>query len=247
MDRKINILVSSRNDEERKYILAAITAQKNLQIIGVENNETGTIIKSERLKPDVLIMDSQPPGIDGAELAPIIHRRSPSTSIVMMCNRDEANYASRALRAGISGFLLKNADMDKLIHAVNIVSLGGYYVSASITTRAFNTITFMRQLPGQIIDINKQWLDSKNLIQAFSQTERGIITEIALGLSDKEIARRLNYSTGTIRNYVTIIKRKTKQKNRIQIAIYSLTCGLISLEQLDILKNNRQFTNDTIQ
>jgi DNA-binding NarL/FixJ family response regulator len=226
MRSKINIFVTSGNDEDCKRILAILSKQNDFHIAGVEKDESGTIIKSERLKPDVLVLDLQPPKMSGEELAPIIHRRSPETAIVMLCDKDEENYAGLALKAGISGFLLKEKDTDKLVPVIKIVFYGGCYVSASITIRVFSAITFLHTFPGQI---TRQDACS----QILSPTERGIITDIAQGFSDEEIAKHLNFSTGTIRNCVTAIKRKTKLKNRVQIVIYSLVYGLINLEQLD--------------
>lgn len=219
-----SILITANDNEDFKYIHNALNSQNDLNIIGVENDETNTIIKSERLKPDVLIFDLKPPGIDGVELAPIIHRRSPSTGIIMMCDIDENDYAGKALRAGILGYLLRKADMNKILPAVKIVSLGGYYVSASIFLKALNTITLMKRFPGQ-------FLETKDNYPAFSFTERNIVEQIAQGLSDDEIAFNLNLSAGTIRNCMSVIKRKTKQKSRIQAVIFSLIHGLIDIEQ----------------
>jgi len=224
-----SILITSNDSEDFKNIFDSINSQKGLNIIGVENDETNTIIKSERLKPDVLILDLMHPIIDGAELAPIIHRRSPDTAIIMICDKDENEYVRKALKAGISGFLLKKADMNKLLSVVRIVNMGGYYISASIIKRALDSITVINQFQGRYIN------NQNNRNRFFlSPVERCIIGEIAQGLSDEEIAVHLNYSAGTVKNCVTAIKRKTKLKNRTEIVIFSLVYGLIDLEQLDL-------------
>jgi len=235
----INIFVTSPNDEEQKYILAALRDQSDFAIAGVAKDEIDTIIYSQRLKPDVLILDIYLSKISGPQIAPIIHRRSPSTAIIMLCDKDEDSYAGLSLKAGISGFLLKKTDMDILAPVVRIVYCGGCYISASITMRVFNAVTFMSQFQRYEEGVENNWI--------FSPTERGIIADIARGFSDAEIARHLHYSTGTIKNCVMAIKRKTKLKNRIQIAINSLIYGLINFEQLGFTKNNRQKTNDRIQ
>ena len=222
---QIKILIISRNNEDKNILLSLITEQKDLQLIGIEENEADTIIKTERLKPDVLLMDLQPPGIDGTELAPIIKRRSPDTSIIIMSDREENDYAYMALKTGIMGFLLKKTDMDKLIPVIKIVNSGGYFISASITLRALDTISMMKQLPGQ-------FYDKTNKCHFFSNMERMIIEYIARGLSDEQIAQQFQFSTGTITNYVSAIKRKTNLKNRTQIAVYSLVYGLIDLNQV---------------
>jgi len=226
-----SILITSNDNKGFKCILDSINNQTGLNIIGIENDETNTIIKSERLKPDVLILDLLQPVIDGAELAPIIHRRSPDTAIIMICDKDENEYAEKALRAGILGYLLKDADMDKILHAVKIVSLGGYYISASIINRFINTSAITGQFYEQETEQN---------YMLFSHAERSIVTDLARGYSDTEIANHLHFSKGTIKNYLVAIKNKLKLKNRIQIVVFSLLFGLIKLENLDIWKNHRQ-------
>jgi DNA-binding NarL/FixJ family response regulator len=226
MGNATSILITANNNEDLKNILASLNSQKGLNIIGIENDETNTIIKSERLKPDVLILNLLNPVIDEAELAPIIHRRSPDTAIIIICDKDENEYAGKALRAGIHGYLLRNTDMNKILPVVKIVSLGGYYISASIAVRAFNSTAFTGPFSEQEIKQNNAF---------FTPAERGIVTDLAQGYSDMEIAKHLNFSAGTIRNYLMIIKRKIKSKNRIQIVIFSLVHGLISLKQTGFL------------
>ena len=228
MGNTTSILITANDNEDFKCIHNALNSQNDLNIIGVESDESNTIIKSERLKPDVLIFDLKPSGIDGVELAPIIHRRSPSTGIIMMCDIDENDYAGKALRAGILGYLLRKADMNKILPAVKIVSLGGYYFSASILLKALNTIMLMKRFPGQFLEINDSY-------PAFSSTERNIVEYIVQGFSDDEIAFLLNLSAGTVRNYITVIKRKTKQKNRIQAVLFSIIHGLVSMEHSGLL------------
>jgi len=223
----INIFVTSGYDEDRKRILAILSNQGDFHIAGVEKDEVGTIIKSAHLKPDVLILDLPPHGIAGDKLAPIIHRRSPSTAIVILCDKAEDNYAGIAIKAGISGILLKEEDTNILVPVVKIVFSGGYYISAPITIRVFSAVTLMNHFPWQAME-QKQTI--------FSPAERGIVTDIAHGLSDLQIARHLHFSIGTIRNYLSAIKRKTKLKNRVQIVIYSLAYGLINFEQLEFIK-----------
>jgi len=230
MGNTTSILLTSNDNENFQCILASLNSQSGLNIIGVENDETHTIIKSERLKPDVLILDLMQSVIDGTELAPIIHRRSPDTAIIMICDKDENEYARKALRAGILGYLLRNVDMNKILHAVRIVSLGGYFISASITKKIIKTITLVRQFPGQFLENRINYFE-------FSSTERSIVEYLAKGFSDDKIAGFLNLSPGTIRNYMAAIINKTKTNNRVHAVAFSLVNGLISLEDTGIFEN----------
>jgi DNA-binding NarL/FixJ family response regulator len=228
----IKVLVVSGQDKDQKRILDSLSNQADFRIAGVERDAAGAIIKTAQLQPDVLIMDMQADNLDEPELAPIIHRRSPATAIVVIREKDEDDYPGRALKAGISGILLKEADMDKLAPIVKIVFSGGYYISATITNRIFGAFAFLNRFPGQNVEFSKSWLNFKIDYRFFSPAERGIITNIAQGRSDEEISELLHFSPGTIRNYVTAIKRRTNLKNRTQIVIYSLVYGFISFDQI---------------
>jgi DNA-binding NarL/FixJ family response regulator len=238
MKNIISILVTSADYKDCSHILAILSDHNDFNIAGFAKDEYETIIKSENLKPDVLILDIQPRGISEEHFVSVIHRHSPSTAIIMLSDKDNENYTYLALKAGISGYLLKERDMDNLASAVKAVFWGGYYFNASIIFKVFNAAAFINQFPEQAAGNNFTFL---------STAERGIVTDLAQGYSDIEIAQHLHFSTGTIKNYLTAIRRKTKLKNRVQIVIFSLVCGFIRLEQLDIWKTNGQFANDTIQ
>jgi len=223
MGNTTSILITSNDNEDYKRIFNSLDGQTGLKIIGVENDETNAIIKSERLKPDVLILNLTRSVIDETELALIIHRRSPNTAIIMICGKNENKYVEKALKAGIRGYLLRDADMNNIFQAVKIVSLGGYYISASIKGNVINNITQDKRFPRQFSGQNETG-------PVFSFTERNIIEYIAKGFSDDEIAYYLHLSAGTIRNCITAIKQKTKMKSRVQAVVYSLVNGLITLE-----------------
>ena len=232
MRETINVLVICDQDRGNNSLLNSLSNQADFHIIGIEKDLSSAIIISANFKPEILIIDLQSPEIDLTELAPIIRRRSPSTSIIIICEKEEDDYACRALKAGISGILIRETDMDKIVPIVHIVFSGGYYITTSITNRVFGAFAFLKQFPGQAEKISKSWLDFKINFSVFSPSERKIVTSIAQGLSDPEIANNLNFSTGTVRNYINAIKRKTKLKNRTQIVIYSLVYGLINFDKV---------------
>ena len=212
----ISVLIASRHDDEQKRIKDALPEQ-DFSIAGLEKEEAGIIIRSERLRPDVLILDLQLPVMNYLELVRVIRRRSPSTAIVILSEKNEENLVYLMFKAGSSGFLLKEEDIDKLAPVVKIIYLGGCFISASIFS------ALISQFSGQITE-------QKDII--FSPVERGIVTGIANGLSDNQIAKHLNYSAGSIKNILTAIKRRTNLKNRVQIVVFALVSGLIHFENL---------------
>jgi len=218
MGETINLLISSRDETDRNNIVSVVSEQNNFHITGVEKEEAGTIIKSENIKPDILILDLQPPGMSGYELAPIVHRKSPSTFIIILSEKEEENIIHLILRTGVSGILIKNTDMRILTSVIEIVNVGGYFFSTAILTGLLNTV----------IDRSQSMKEKLNYSDMFfSPVERRIIIDIIQGYSDNEIAEHYHLSAGSVRNYITEIKRKTNSKKRIQLIVYAFENGLL--------------------
>jgi len=228
MDDLITILVVSEQEDDRRRITDILSEQKEFLIVGEEKDEAGVIIRAEKLKPNIIIIDLQPENKAGLELIKIIRRKTPSSAIILLSDNDENNYICLAVKAGIAGFLLKSADIDKLTLVVKLIYLNGYYISGSIFIKEFNAIAFTSQFPKNLKDQNTA---------AFSLAERSIVTDLAHGLSDDQIADHLHFSKGAVKNYLSVIKRRVKLKNRIQIVFYSLIFGLINFNYIRFLKN----------
>jgi len=222
--KPINIQISSRYDADIKSILDLLVPLEDFNVVAVEKDEAGTIIKATQLKPDVLIMDFHSQGMNSFELAPIIRSRASSTAIIILCEDEEVGIADFVLKNGISGIIYKNSNMELLVPGIRITYNGGYFFNSTIISE-INKNVLVRKFPWQ--EINQKFTNFE-----LTPAELGIITLIAKGNSDEQIARYFNYSEGTIKNYLTAIKKKTKMKNRTQIAVYSLICGLINFDQL---------------
>jgi len=230
MENSISILIASRNEESRKSIIASLANLSNLIITDAITDETDAIIKTDRLKPNIIILDLQLSAEYGSNIVRIIRRRSPSTAIMVLSEKKDDDFICSALKSGVSGVLLKDEDMYKLELIVRLILSGGKYVSASIIDKVFNTVSLINQFPGQFMEVNHP---------IFSPAERCIITDLAKGFSDDEIAEDLHLSKGSIRNIITAIRRKTKMKSRIGIVVFSLVYGLIRLDDFGMWNEMR--------
>lgn len=237
MEKKTSILIASRYEKDQKLILSALPETMGFEIAGIEKDESGAIIRAERLKPDILIIDFDIKLTVSTELIPMIRRRSPSTAIILLCDNDDDDYIMLAIRAGISGYLIKEKDIDKLSHIIKIVILDGCYINKSILIKLINEARIINQLPRQMfikkiaeISGNTEYADA--LYPIFSPLEQDIITKMAQGYTDDQIAKKINYNTGTIRNSLTEIRHKTHLKTRVEIVVFSILYGLIRLENL---------------
>jgi DNA-binding NarL/FixJ family response regulator len=229
MKQIISILVVSGNkSDNQNQIIAQLSSQDDFRVVGVVKDDADAIIKSITLEPDVLILDLQALGMDGTELAPIIHRRSPSSAIILMSGKDDDIYTCSALKAGISGILVNEEDKEKLVSIVRIVHLGGNYINSLINDRICNAVLLMDYFLSQFAHCLE--FEQKDMADrlSISPTERSIIICIVRGYTDRETAEFLHLNIGSVRNCVLSIKRKTKVKSRVHIAIFSLINGIIN-------------------
>ncbi|MCL1992153.1 MAG: response regulator transcription factor [Spirochaetes bacterium] len=237
MKEPISILAACGQNKYCDTILEAISNQAELYLIGSEKDLVGLMIKSANCQPDIIIFTpSILLNITLEDFVKIIRRRSPLTRLITVCENEDAGLACAALKAGASAVLSKKTDVEKIAAIVKIVFYGGYYVSSSVSSLIFGAVCFFNRFPGHVAKCSKLWVDLKTNYGHLSTTERGIIASIAQGFSDLEIADKLHFSPGTVRNYITVIKRKTKLKTRTQLAVYALVYGLISYEKIHFLK-----------
>ncbi|MDR0316264.1 MAG: response regulator transcription factor [Treponema sp.] len=216
---KIAIISKSKQDWQTMFRILVSQEDFDIFFAGVDGYEA---LKSATvLHPDIIIMDFQMGCIDGPSLAPMLKRRSPSTALIVMGSLEEEDRITKSVRDEISGYLLKELDMDKLIAAVRIVSSGGCYFSAPIAHKLFRCYSTLDRISPPATAANDL------VLPGFSPVEQEIVEGIARGHSDTEIADHLHISSGTVRNCLSTVKRKTGLRNRTQMVLYALMFGWI--------------------
>jgi DNA-binding NarL/FixJ family response regulator len=218
----ISITIASKHKDDRKTINSLLDGQDDFKIASAGGDGFHAVRSSMTLKPDIIIMDYNMEDINGPDIAPIIKRNSPSTALIVLCPEKECSLVDKALKAGISGFLLWKKDLEKLASAVRSVFYGGMYISE----------LGKNQLLAKLGAIHTAANIQKHIL---TMTEYNIFNGIIMGQSDKEIAEDLNMSIGALRNCVNKVKKKTGLHNRTQITVYALLSGIINLTKVSEL------------
>jgi DNA-binding NarL/FixJ family response regulator len=215
----ISITIASKHKDDHKTIYTLLSGQADFTIASAGADGFHAVRSSMTLKPDIIIMDYDMETVNSPDIAPIIKRYSPSTSLIALCPDKECGAVDKALKAGISGFLLWKKDLEKLASAIRCVYYGGWYISELCKN----------QLLVKLGLINPAIPFPRHLLTI---TENNIFNGIILGQEDKEIAENLNMSPGALRNCVNKAKKKTGLHNRTQIAIYALLSGMINFTKV---------------
>jgi DNA-binding NarL/FixJ family response regulator len=160
----------------------------------------------EKLRPEVVLMDIRMPGTDGVVATGLIKQKMPWIKIIILTTFDDNNYIRSAMDAGAEGYILKSSPAEAIIESIRAVHRGTSVLQTEIA----------RRLSSSLSSGKENTLSQSGL----SPRELEILTLIAEGLSNKEIAGRLNLSDGTVRNYISDMLLKLKVRDRTQLAIF---------------------------
>ena len=194
----------------------------DIDIVGEARDGTEAVRLAGELNPDVILMDVRMPGVDGIEATRQIVTRDAAARVLILTTFDLDEYAFSALRAGASGFVLKDVPLDELARAIRSVASGDAVVSPRITRRLLDVYaTQLPDLPGEASSPVHAALDQ------LTPREREVLLEVATGLSNTEIAEKLVVSEATVKTHVGSILAKLDLRNRVQAVIFAYDIGLV--------------------
>lgn len=190
-----------------------IETDEEIKVTGEASNGKEAIQLCEQQSFDVVILDIRMPVMDGIEAARIIQSRWPKSRILILTTFDNNQYVMDALKIGVSGYILKNADTDSLIRSIRSALQGGLAVEDQVAAKVMPLL------------LNKQV--EKTVDPSLTPRERAILTCIGEGLNNSEIAERLGLSVGTVKNNTSQILNKLELRDRTQLAIYAIRHNLV--------------------
>ncbi|WP_088104897.1 response regulator [Halalkalibacter urbisdiaboli] len=213
----IKLLLVDDHAVVRMGLTMLLNAQPNMAVVGEASEGNEGIQKAQELNPDVIIMDlSMPHGKDGLSATSELKKQLPDTSILILTMHDDDEYIFRVIQAGASGCILKSAPHDELIAAIVSVSNGQAYLHPTATKRLMEEY-LVKMKQGEQIDTFEQ----------LSDREKEILTFIAKGYANKEIAEQLFISVKTVETHKAKLMGKLKLKTRPELVKYAVKKGLL--------------------
>jgi DNA-binding NarL/FixJ family response regulator len=194
-----------------------LEAEDDLELVGEAADGEQAIALTRRLAPDVVLMDVQMPGLDGLEATRRLTREATLRSrVVILTTFERDDYVFEALRAGASGFLLKNARPEDLVHAIRVVAAGEALLAPSVTRRVIEEYARRPARPR----------DEAGLAR-LTEREVEVLRLLATGLSNAELASRLYLGEGTIKTHVSHVLQKLGLRDRVQAVVFAYENGLV--------------------
>jgi DNA-binding NarL/FixJ family response regulator len=219
----IRVLIADDHAVLRQSLRYLLASQPGIQVVGEASNGREAIELSEKFKPDVVLMDTIMPGLNGIEATRQIRRSSPRTKVLMLTGYMEDEHIAGALQAGASGYVIKRSDMDELLLGIKAVHRGNPYFSSDIGDG--DLTDYLWQLKSNAGRVGYELLTSR---------EREVLQLIAEGASNQRIAQELFISVKTVEAHRAHIMTKLHAKNRTDLIRYALKKGLVGLDAVPI-------------
>ena len=212
----IRVLIADDDDLMRAGLAELLTVDPEIEIVAQAATGRQAVEQTHRLTPDVVLMDVRMPDLDGIEATQRLTDAVPGVKVLILTTFEQDDYVFGALRAGASGFLLKRTRPEDLIAAIHTIAAGDALLSPSVTRRV---IQRMAQQPAPK-------LADQALIGELTNREQEVLTLIARGLSNREIAAALMVEESTVRTHVKRILMKLGLRDRIQAVIFAYETGI---------------------
>jgi DNA-binding NarL/FixJ family response regulator len=217
----ISILLVDDQELLRMGFRMVLDAQPDFAVVGEAASGDQAVALVQGQAPDVVLMDVRMPGTDGVEATRQIVATGSRSRVIILTTFDLDEYAYAALRAGASGFLLKDAPPGDLISAIRAVASGDAVVAPSTTRRLLSSV--VHQLPR-----SDSRDDDHPRLQLLTPREREVMFAVSRGLSNAEIAEALVLSEATVKTHVGRILAKLDLRDRVQIVVFAYDQGLVT-------------------
>jgi DNA-binding NarL/FixJ family response regulator len=198
-----------------------LEAQADIDVVGEAGNGEHAVTMTRTLDPDVVLMDVRMPVLDGIEATRAIIASGADTRVLILTTFDLDEYVYAALRAGASGFLLKDVPPADLVSGIHAVASGHAVVAPTVTRRLLDA--FVPHLP----DPATGRTPAEDKLRRLTDRESEVLRHVALGWSNAEIAARLVLSEATVKAHVGRILAKLELRDRVQVVVFAYEAGVV--------------------
>jgi len=191
-----------------------LNLERDIEVVGLAQDGAEAVELVARKSPDLVLMDLKMPGVNGIEATRQIHARYPDVKVLVLTTYDDDEWVFDAIRAGASGYLLKDTPRDQVIRAIKGTLEGKSYIDPMVAGKLLNQVASQQTQPATL------------LTDKLTGREVDVLRLLARGLSNADIAARLHLSEGTVRNHVSAIFAKLDVTDRTQAAVVAIQHGL---------------------
>jgi DNA-binding NarL/FixJ family response regulator len=218
---RIRVLIVDDHALFRRGLMLVLESEDGIEVVGEADDGEDAITKSEQLAPDVVLMDVRMPRISGIEATRRLSEMLPTTKIIMLTVSDEEEDLYEAIKAGATGYLLKEISIEEVADAVRAVTQGQTLISPSMASK----------LIAEFTNLAKRATDRQQVpVPRLTERELDVLRLVAQGITNREIAEQLFIAENTVKNHVRNILEKLHLHSRMEAVLYAVREKLFDLE-----------------
>jgi DNA-binding NarL/FixJ family response regulator len=225
----VRVVLADDQPLVRAALRMVITDAPDIEVVGEAGTGAEAVALVEQVRPDVVVMDIRMPGMDGIEATRLVTTGPDATRVVVLTTFDDDDYVYGALRAGASGFLVKDMALEDILAAVRIVADGDGLIAPSVTRRLIEEFA-ARPEPTRAQADPVRAGTARHRLDGITEREREVLTLVGGGLSNAEIAAELVISIATVKTYLTRLLAKLDARDRVQLVILAYEAGLVAAQ-----------------
>lgn len=215
----IRVLLADDQEVVRIGFRMIIDGEDDMEVVGEAEHGVAAVEMTAELEPDIVLMDVRMPLRDGIAATRAIGERSPETRVLVITTFDLDEYVLGALRAGAAGFLLKDVEPAALIEGIRTVVRGDALIASGVTRSLIDYAMQQREEPAGSVD--------PKVLEPLSEREREVLTFMAKGLSNAEVAAALYLGETTVKSHVSNLLAKLHLRSRVQAVVLAYESGLV--------------------
>ena len=214
---RLRIFLIDDHNLFRSGVKALLARQPDFEVVGEAADGLEGLKRAREMKPDVVLLDLNMPGITGREAVQMLVEELPQTQVLMLTVSEDAEDLIDTLKSGARGYLLKNIDAEFLVDAIRRAARGEAVMSPQMTSKLVQGLQHGgREMTAEVADKDR-----------ISPREREILMQLVRGASNKEMARELKLAESTVKIHVQNILRKLNLTSRVQAAVYAVEHGIV--------------------
>jgi DNA-binding NarL/FixJ family response regulator len=216
----ISVLIADDQPLMRAALRMSLEAESDIDVVGEAADGADAVAQAEQLRPDVVVMDIRMPKVDGVEATRRLTTGNSGehVKVLVITTFDLDDYVVEALRAGASGFLLKDATADELVHAIRVIAAGNAMLAPAVTKRLLDR--YAHRLPPTTAP-------QPSALQNLTNREHEVLALVARGHSNAAIAQQLHLAESSVKTHVSHLLSKLALTDRVQIVVFAYENGLI--------------------
>ena len=218
---KIRVLIVDDHPVVREGLRAMLTTDQTIEIVGESCDGVEAVTMAAEKEPNVVLMDIRMPNMDGVEATRRIKDKCPSTAVIVLTMYDNDAYVIDAVRAGASGYLLKDASRELLLHTIQTVSSGATIIKTNLLIEAISSLVHPKKVH------HETGVFAIEGVEELTPREQEVLKLVATGYTNKEIGKKLGIVEDTVKKHMRSILAKLDTSSRLGAAIKAARAGLI--------------------